>query len=59
LLGHSLRRTQCTPHSAHRAPPCIWTFLSSLDDNKVFNSLLAGMTNAECGMMNGEGRRAA
>ena len=29
-LGRSLRRTSSTPHSALRASPCIWTFLSNL-----------------------------
>ena len=33
LLGHSLRRTRSTPHSALRAPPGIWTFLSSLGES--------------------------
>ena len=44
MLGHSLRRTQCTPHSAHRAPPCIWTFLSSLGENGPFSILLRRMS---------------
>jgi hypothetical protein len=38
LLGHSLRRTGSTPHSAHRAPPGIWTFLSSLGENGFFRA---------------------
>ena len=35
-----MRRTGSTPHSALRAPPCIWTFLSSLGDNRFFSILL-------------------
>ena len=29
-----------TPRASHRAPPCIWTFLSSLGENESFSSLL-------------------
>jgi hypothetical protein len=39
-LGRSLRRTRRTPRSALRAPPCIWTFLSSLGLKGSFSSLL-------------------
>ena len=35
-LGRSLRRTGSTPHSALRAPPCMWTFLSSLSNEESF-----------------------
>ena len=40
-LARSLRRTSQYAHSAHRAPPCIWTFLSSLGENASFSILLA------------------
>ena len=29
-----------TPRTSHRAPPCIWTFLSSLGENGFFSILL-------------------
>ena len=28
-----------TPRVSHRAPPCIWTFLSSLGENEFFSIL--------------------
>jgi hypothetical protein len=43
----ALRRTLSTPRTSpgtHRkmgAPPCIWTFLSSLGENGVFSILLS------------------
>ncbi len=29
-----------TPRASHRAPPCIWSFLSSLGKSEIFSILL-------------------
>ncbi len=47
-----------TPRTSHRAPPCIWTFLSSLGENGLFSILLerAGQFGTQPGSQDERGR---